>query len=76
MRREAGEGSLAREARQAQIYPMDTIDRDTTPEKPAAKSRDKAKVLRAKPVKGEVDHGALTDKIIARFPNILKALAE
>jgi hypothetical protein len=33
-------------------------------------------ILRAKPVKGEVDHGALTDEIIGRFPNILKALAE
>jgi hypothetical protein len=30
----------------------------------------------AKPAKGEVDHGTLTDNIIARFPNILKALAE
>ncbi len=55
---------------------MDTIDRDNTSAKPAAKLRDKAKVLRATPAKGEVDHGALTDKIIARFPNILKALAE
>jgi hypothetical protein len=35
-----------------------------------------AGVLRAKPVKGEVDHAALTDQIIGRFPNILKALAE
>jgi hypothetical protein len=33
-------------------------------------------VLRAKPVKGEANHGALTDEIIGRFPNILKALAE
>jgi hypothetical protein len=55
---------------------MDTIDRDQSSTKPPAKPRGKAKVLRAKPVKGEVDHGALTDKIIARFPNILKVLAE
>jgi hypothetical protein len=55
---------------------MDTIDRDTTPKKLAPKPRDKAKVVRSKPVKGEIDHGALTDKIIARFPKILKALAE
>jgi len=55
---------------------MDTIDRDHSPTKPPAKQRGKDKVLRAKPVKGEVDHGALTDKIIGRFPNILKALAE
>jgi hypothetical protein len=34
------------------------------------------RTLRAKPVKGEVDRAALTDKIITRFPNILKALAE
>ena len=34
------------------------------------------KVWRAKPVKGEVDHGALTEEVIARFPTILKALAE
>lgn len=54
---------------------MDTIERDKTPAKPAAKPS-KAKVLRAKPVKGKVDHGAVTDKIIKRFPNILKALAE
>jgi hypothetical protein len=55
---------------------MDTIERDKTPTKPAAKPRAAKKVLRAKPVKGEVDQGALTDKIIGRFPNILKALAE
>jgi hypothetical protein len=55
---------------------MDTIDRDTKPVKPAAQPRAKAKVLRAKPVKGEVDHTAITDEIIERFPNILKALAE
>jgi hypothetical protein len=55
---------------------MDTIDRDNASTQPAAQPRDKAKVLRAKPVKGEVDQPALTDKIIARFPNILKALAE
>jgi hypothetical protein len=58
------------------IAVMDTIDRDETPVKPAAKPRGKDKVLRAKPLKGEVDHAALTEKIIARFPNILKALAE
>jgi hypothetical protein len=56
---------------------MDTIDRDNiTASEPVAKPGEEKKVLRAKPVKGEVDHGAITDKIIARFPNILKALAE
>ena len=44
--------------------------------KRGVKPRAVKKVLRAKPVKGEVDHGALTDKIIDRFPTILKALAE
>jgi hypothetical protein len=34
------------------------------------------KTLDTKLTKGAVDHGALTDEIIARFPNILKALAE
>ena len=34
------------------------------------------KPLRAHPVTGEVDHEALTREIIARFPNILAALAE
>jgi hypothetical protein len=34
------------------------------------------KVLRARSSESEVDHGALIDEIIARFPNILKALAE
>ncbi|HVH80437.1 MAG TPA: hypothetical protein VM782_13665 [Stellaceae bacterium] len=55
---------------------MDTIERDKSPKKPAAKPQREKKILRAKPVQGEVDQGALTDKIIARFPNILKALAE
>ena len=55
---------------------MDTIDRDQSSTKPPGKPLGKDKVLRAKPVKGEVDRAALTDKIIGRFPNILKALAE
>ena len=59
---------------QPTLHDMDTIERDNKPAKPALNP--KVKVLRAKPVKGERDHGALTDKIIARFPNVLKALAE
>jgi hypothetical protein len=55
---------------------MDTIVRDTRPAKPAARPRAAKKALRAKPVKGEVDQMVLTEKVIARFPNILKALAE
>jgi hypothetical protein len=53
---------------------MDTIDRDNTAAKPPAKSRDK--VLRAKPVKGKVDHAAVTREIIGRFPKILAELAK
>jgi len=54
---------------------MDTIDRDTSA-KSAAKPRDKAKVLRAKPVKGEIDYTELTRDTIAKFPKILAALAK
>jgi hypothetical protein len=55
---------------------MDTIDRDTAPKKPAAKQHDKAKVLRAKPVKGEVDWAELSREHIARYPRIRARLAE
>jgi hypothetical protein len=54
---------------------MDTIDRDNTA-KPAAKLRDKAKVLRAKPVKGKVDWAELSREHIARYPKIRARLAE
>ncbi|HTV45953.1 MAG TPA: hypothetical protein VMF05_11600 [Stellaceae bacterium] len=43
----------------------------TTPRQRAEKE-----ILRARPVEGEVDHGALTREIIARFPNILAELAK
>jgi hypothetical protein len=33
-------------------------------------------VLRARPVKGEIDHESLTREIVARFPKILAALAK
>ena len=33
-------------------------------------------ILRAKPVKGPVDHVALTREFISRYPKILAALAE
>ncbi len=33
-------------------------------------------IRRARPVAGEIDHGGLTREIIARYPKILKALAE
>jgi uncharacterized NAD(P)/FAD-binding protein YdhS len=42
----------------------------------AARGSEAAKVLHANPVKGEIDHDALTREIIARFPNILAALAK
>ena len=55
---------------------MDTIDRDTAPKKPAAKPREKTKVLRAKPMQGEVDWAELTQDTIKKFPKILAALAK
>jgi hypothetical protein len=55
---------------------MDTIDRDNVPTKPTAKPRAKAKVLRAKPVKGEVDWAELSREHIARYPKIRARLAE
>jgi hypothetical protein len=55
---------------------MDTIERDKTPANPPAKPRGKNKMLRAKPVKGEVDHAAVTREIIGRFPKILAELAK
>jgi hypothetical protein len=56
---------------------MDTIDRDETGTKPAAKQRpDDKKILRARPVKGGIDHTALSREFIARFPKIRAALAK
>jgi hypothetical protein len=55
---------------------MDTIDRNKTSAKPARKPSGKAKVLRAKPVKGEIDHEALSREFMARFPKLRAALAK
>jgi hypothetical protein len=55
---------------------MDTLEQKTTSPKPEAKRPEGRKVLRARPVKGELDHNELTDEIIARFPKILAALAK
>jgi len=55
---------------------MDTLDQKTTSPNPEAKQPEGKKVLRARPVKGEVDQNELTDEIIARFPKILAALAK
>jgi hypothetical protein len=56
---------------------MATIDREDTPAKPEAKpNRSGEKVLRAKPLEGEVDHAALSREFIARFPKIRAAFAK
>jgi hypothetical protein len=55
---------------------MDTVDRENSRTKPATKQRAEKKVLRAKPVKGEVDHEALTREFMARFPKLRAALAK
>jgi len=55
---------------------MDTLEQNKTSPKPEAKQPEAEKVLRARPVKGEVDQKALTSEIIARFPKILEALAK
>ena len=56
---------------------MDTIDRDnTTTSKPAAKPGEEKKVLRAKPMQGDVDHEALSREFMRRFPKLRAALAK
>jgi hypothetical protein len=55
---------------------MGTIDRDNIRTKPATKPHAEKKALRAKPVKGEVDHEALTREFMARFPKLRAALAK
>ena len=55
----------------------DTHDTGEKHPKSGSRGQPKAeKVLRARPIKGEIDHGALTREIIARFPKILAALAK
>jgi hypothetical protein len=49
------------------------IDR---PQKPVAKGREERRVLRAKPLKGKIDHEALSREFMARFPKIRAALAK
>ena len=57
--------------------PMDTIDREKDAAKPAAKKRsDEKKILRARPVKGEIDYAELSREHIARYPKIRARLAE
>ena len=55
---------------------MDTIERDKTPSQPAAKPVGRGKVLRAKPVEGEVDQAALSREFMTRFPKLRAALAK
>jgi hypothetical protein len=56
---------------------MDTIDRDETSDKAAEKQGpDEKKILRARPVNGEIDHAALSREFIVRFPKIRAALAK
>jgi hypothetical protein len=53
------------------------IDRDNTLPQPAAKERDGGKkVLRARPVKGEIDYAELSRQHMARYPKIRARLAE
>jgi hypothetical protein len=54
----------------------DGIEAKKQASKPAAKPRGKGEVLRAKPVKGNVDHEALSREFIARFPKLRAALAK
>ena len=56
---------------------MDPVEPKTDAAKPAGKQRpDEKKILRARPVKGEIDHVALSREFIARFPKIRAALAK
>ena len=55
---------------------MDTIDRDTAPRKPTTQPCEDKKILRAKPVKGEVDHERLSREFMAKFPKLRAALAK
>jgi hypothetical protein len=56
---------------------MDTVEPNKDAATPSAKQRpDEKKILRARPVKGEIDHAALSREFIARFPKILAALAK
>jgi hypothetical protein len=55
-----------------------TLENREKPDQPSqeAGKPKPAAVLRARPVKGKIDHPSLTRQIIARFPKILAALAK
>jgi hypothetical protein len=56
---------------------MDTVEPKTDATKAAAEQRpDEKEILQAHPVKGKIDHAALSREFIARFPKIRAALAK
>ena len=56
---------------------MDAVEPKKDAATPAATQRpDETKILRARPVKGKIDHAALSREFIARFPKIRAALAK
>jgi hypothetical protein len=56
---------------------MDTVEPKTDAANPALDQRpDEKKILRARPVKGEIDYAGLIRDTIAKFPKILAALAK
>lgn len=71
-----GRAEMDKGASSSHIGAMDTIDRDDTRTKPAAKPRDDKRPLRAKPTEGAVDHEALSREFMARFPKLRAALAK
>jgi len=55
---------------------MNTNEASDRPKKPTKSRQGQKKILRAKPVKGPIDWAELSRETIARYPNILKRLAE
>lgn len=55
---------------------MDTLEKKTTSPKPEAKRSEGKKLLRARPVEGEIDYVELTRDTIKKYPKILAALAK
>jgi len=55
---------------------MKTAETSSRPKKPTKSRQGKKKILRAKPVTGPIDWAELSRETIARYPNILKRLAE
>ena len=53
----------------------DTHDTRPVESQPKEELKEK-KILRARPVEGEVDHAALSREFMARFPKIRAALAK